>query len=47
MPVLARYVTAALDGVTLLYLNEGNATAAAEALDLVARHVAGLAHPAA
>ncbi|WP_432058164.1 TetR/AcrR family transcriptional regulator [Streptomyces sp. bgisy022] len=46
VPVLARYVTAALDGVTLLYLNEGNATAAAEALDLVARHVAGLAHPA-
>ncbi|RFU82805.1 TetR family transcriptional regulator [Streptomyces triticagri] len=43
VPVLARYVTAALDGVTLLYLNEGNATAAGEALELVARHVAELA----
>ncbi|MFD4259536.1 TetR/AcrR family transcriptional regulator [Streptomyces sp. NPDC058534] len=46
VPVLARYVTAALDGVTLLYLNEGNAAAAGEALDLVARHVAGLARQA-
>lgn len=46
VPVLARYVTAALDGVTLLYLNEGNAGAAGEALDLVARHVAELARPA-
>ena len=42
VPVLARYVTAAIDGVTLLYLNEGNAEAAGEALDLVARHVGEL-----
>ncbi|MFE5075643.1 TetR/AcrR family transcriptional regulator [Streptomyces halstedii] len=46
VPVLARYVTAVLDGVTLLYLNEGNAAAAGEALDLVALHVAGLARRA-
>ncbi|GAA2095106.1 hypothetical protein GCM10009801_63650 [Streptomyces albiaxialis] len=43
VPVLARYITAAIDGVTLLYLNEGNADAAGAALDLVARHVAELA----
>ncbi|WP_030419852.1 TetR family transcriptional regulator [Streptomyces sp. SCSIO 75703] len=46
VPTLARYVTAVLDGVTLLYLNEGNAAAAGEVLDLVARHVAGMARHA-
>ncbi|MDN5894542.1 MAG: TetR family transcriptional regulator [Nocardioides sp.] len=43
VPVLARYVTALIDGLTLLYLNEGDAGTAGAALDLGAEYVAGLA----
>lgn len=43
LPALARYITGVLDGVTLLFLNEGDAAAARAALDLVVDHVASLA----
>lgn len=45
VPVLARYVTAIIDGVTLLYLNEGDAEHAGAALDLAATHLCGLIGP--
>lgn len=46
VPVLARYVTAVIDGLTLLYLNEGDAANAGAALDVAASHLCGLLGPA-
>lgn len=40
--VLARYVTATVDGLTLLYLNEGDAEAAGAAVELAATQLEGL-----
>lgn len=40
--VLARYLTAILDGLTLLYLNEGDAETAGAAIDLAATQLLGL-----
>ncbi|GGR47443.1 AcrR family transcriptional regulator [Nocardioides luteus] len=40
--VLARYLTAILDGLTLLYLNEGDAETAGAAVDLAATQLLGL-----
>ncbi|GAA4675215.1 hypothetical protein GCM10023347_32070 [Streptomyces chumphonensis] len=45
VPVLARYTASVVDGLTLLYLNEGDDRAAGAALDLAASHVVGLARP--
>ncbi|MFE2140869.1 TetR/AcrR family transcriptional regulator [Streptomyces sp. NPDC059456] len=42
VPVLARYLAAMTDGLTLNFLVLGDAAAAAEILDMVAAHVAGL-----
>jgi len=43
LPVLARYLISVIDGLTLIYLNEGDAESNLAALELAARHVAGLA----
>jgi len=43
LPVLARYLISVIDGLTLIYLNEGDAESTLAALELAARHVAGLA----
>nr|WP_260174119.1 TetR/AcrR family transcriptional regulator [Nocardioides albus] len=40
--VLARYLTAIVDGLTLLYLNEGDAETAGAAIDLAATQLLGL-----
>ena len=40
--VLARYLTAIVDGMTLLYLNEGDAETAGAAIDLAATQLLGL-----
>ncbi|WP_327282222.1 MULTISPECIES: TetR family transcriptional regulator [unclassified Streptomyces] len=42
--VLARYLAAMTDGLTLNFLVLGDADAAAQILDMVAEHVAGLVH---
>lgn len=42
IPVLARYVVSLIDGLTLIYLNAGDAEATWAALELGARHVASL-----
>ncbi|MET9881670.1 TetR/AcrR family transcriptional regulator [Streptomyces sp. NPDC006430] len=42
VPVLARYLAAMTDGLTLNFLVLGDGTAAAEILDMVTDHVAGL-----
>jgi len=39
VPVLARYLAATIDGLTLLYLNEGDADTAWKALELGVRHL--------
>lgn len=39
VPVLARYLAATIDGMTLLYLNEGDADTAWQALELGMRHL--------
>lgn len=44
VPVLARYLAAMTDGLTLNFLVLGDAAAAAEILDMVSDHVAGLVH---
>ncbi|MFF3859954.1 TetR/AcrR family transcriptional regulator [Streptomyces sp. NPDC002209] len=44
VPVLARYLAAMTDGLTLNFLVLGDAAAAAEILDMVTDHVAGLVH---
>ncbi|MFB6812739.1 TetR/AcrR family transcriptional regulator [Streptomyces sp. NPDC056387] len=44
VPVLARYLAAMTDGLTLNFLVLGDAAAAAEILDMVAEQVAGLVH---
>ncbi|MFD9333856.1 TetR/AcrR family transcriptional regulator [Streptomyces sp. NPDC060028] len=44
VPVLARYLAAMTDGMTLNLLVLGNDEAAAEILDLITDHVAGLVH---
>ncbi|MEU4452041.1 TetR family transcriptional regulator C-terminal domain-containing protein [Nocardioides sp. NPDC023903] len=46
IPMLARYLTANIDGLTLLFLNEGDAEAAGAALDFAAAHVASMARSA-
>ncbi|MBW1599644.1 TetR/AcrR family transcriptional regulator [Streptomyces sp. JJ38] len=46
LPVLARYTASLIDGLTLLYLTEGDAEAAGAALDLAATQVLGLTRPA-
>lgn len=43
VPVLARYLAAMTDGVTLNFLALGDEKAASEILDMIADHVAGLA----
>ncbi|MFD3539875.1 TetR/AcrR family transcriptional regulator [Streptomyces sp. NPDC058662] len=43
VPVLARYLAAMTDGLTVSFLVLGNATAPADVLDLITDHVAGLA----
>ncbi|MFI5626169.1 TetR/AcrR family transcriptional regulator [Nocardioides sp. NPDC051685] len=43
LATVARYMAAIIDGMTLLYLSEGDADAAAAALDLGADHIASLA----
>jgi AcrR family transcriptional regulator len=45
LPVLTRYLVGAVDGLTLLYLNEGDAVHAGAALEVAARHAASLATP--
>lgn len=42
VPVLARYVLLVIDGLTLLWLNEGDTEAARAALDLAGDHVLSL-----
>ncbi|MET3987973.1 TetR/AcrR family transcriptional regulator [Streptomyces sp. PvR034] len=42
VPVLARYLAAMTDGVTLNFLVLGDAAAAADILDMITDHVAGL-----
>ncbi|WP_406180923.1 TetR/AcrR family transcriptional regulator [Streptomyces sp. NBC_01006] len=44
VPVLARYLAAMTDGLTLNFLVLGDAAAAAAILDMVSDHVAGLVH---
>ncbi|MER7462342.1 TetR/AcrR family transcriptional regulator [Streptomyces sp. NPDC097981] len=44
VPVLARYLAAMTDGLTLNFLVLGDGTGAAAILDMVADHVAGLVH---
>ncbi|MEV6730455.1 MULTISPECIES: TetR/AcrR family transcriptional regulator [unclassified Streptomyces] len=44
VPVLARYLAAMTDGLTLNFLVLGDAAAAVEILDMVTDHVAGLVH---
>ncbi|MEU0221183.1 TetR/AcrR family transcriptional regulator [Streptomyces sp. NPDC006265] len=44
VPVLARYLAAMTDGLTLNYLVLGDDTAQAGLLDMVTAHVAGLVH---
>ncbi|MFE5539376.1 TetR/AcrR family transcriptional regulator [Streptomyces sp. NPDC056492] len=46
VPVLARYLAAMTDGLTLNFLVLGDAAAAAAILDMVSDHVAGLVHEA-
>jgi AcrR family transcriptional regulator len=43
VPVLARYFTGLIDGITLLYLNEGDAAMAGQSLDLAAHQIASYA----
>ncbi|MGW5849771.1 TetR/AcrR family transcriptional regulator [Streptomyces sp. NPDC055254] len=43
VPVLARYLAAMTDGLTVNFLVLGNDTAAADVLDMITDHVAGLA----
>ena len=45
-PVLARYFTGLIDGITLLYLNEGDAVTAGASLDLAAQQIASYAQSA-
>lgn len=42
LPALARYVSAMIDGMTLLYLNEGDAENAWAAIELAIQHVVSL-----
>ncbi|MEV6594509.1 TetR/AcrR family transcriptional regulator [Streptomyces acidicola] len=42
VPVLARYLAAMTDGLTLNFLVLGDDTSAADVLDMIAEHVAGL-----
>jgi AcrR family transcriptional regulator len=44
-PVIARYLIAVIDGVTLLWLNEGDEVASRAALDLAGDHLVGLIEP--
>lgn len=46
LPVLARYFTGLIDGLTLLYLNEGDAETAGAALDLAAHQISSYARSA-
>jgi AcrR family transcriptional regulator len=45
LPVLARYMISVIDGLTLIYLTEGDGDSTLAALELAVRHVATLAGP--